>query len=64
MHKKRCFGNSDNKLVWIPPQILAQYPEKEKIYQVSGITYINLKSPQKDKDPTREQKYHVIQSSF
>lgn len=43
MHKKRCFGNSDNKLVWIPPQILAQYPEKRKNYKTLGLSELLIK---------------------
>lgn len=41
MRKKRCFGNSDNKLVWIPPQILAQYPEKRKICKIRNGFIVN-----------------------
>lgn len=42
-HKKRCFGSSDNKLVWIPPQILAQYPEKGKIHKILGMAWLSIK---------------------
>lgn len=50
MHKKRCFGNSDNKLVWIPPRILVQYPEKRKICKTSGMAWLPLKLSHNDKE--------------
>lgn len=43
MHKRRCSGNSDNKLVWIPPQILAQYPEKRKSCKILGMAWLSIK---------------------
>ena len=43
MHRKRCFGNSDNKLVWIPPQILAQCPEKRTICKILGMAWLSIK---------------------
>lgn len=66
MHKKKCFGNSDNKSVWTPPQILAQYPEKKKICKTLGMVWLSVKMYDNTmiKINKMEERYHLIYSPF